>query len=88
MHHTQALRWISTDSGAEAAPIIVVRGNGVSIRILSPAAAVGGHEVIDLTFSVGGKLISVTETLPPGGPWLGAGSITNQVQSQLAKVLW
>lgn len=43
---------------AEAAPVIGGRGQGVSIRILSPAEAVGMHEVYDLTFAEGGKLIS------------------------------
>ncbi|MDO8884898.1 MAG: helix-turn-helix domain-containing protein [Pseudotabrizicola sp.] len=48
---------------AEAAPVIGGRGLGVSIRILSPAEAVGMHEVYDLTFAEGGKLIS-----DPHGP--------------------
>ena len=43
---------------AEAAPVIGGRGQGVSIRILSRAEAVGMHEVYDLTFAEGGKLIS------------------------------
>jgi len=48
---------------AEAAPVIGGRGLGVSIRILSPAEAVGVHEVYDLTFAAGGKLVS-----EPHGP--------------------
>ncbi|NEX46982.1 helix-turn-helix domain-containing protein [Pseudotabrizicola algicola] len=48
---------------AEAAPVIAGRGQGVSIRILSPAEAVGVHEVYDLTFSSGGTLAS-----DPHGP--------------------
>lgn len=48
---------------AEAAPVINGRGTGVSIRILSPAEAVGVHEVYELTFAEGGKLIS-----DPHGP--------------------
>ena len=48
---------------AEAAPVIGGRGQGVSIRILSPAEAVGVHEVYDVTFGEGGKLIS-----DPHGP--------------------
>ena len=43
---------------AAAAPVIHVRGKGVSIRILSPAAAVGGHEVYDLVVAPGGALES------------------------------
>lgn len=48
---------------AEVAPVIGGRGVGVSIRILSPAEAVGVHEVYDLTLAAGGKLIS-----DPHGP--------------------
>lgn len=48
---------------AEAVPVIGGRGQGVSIRILSPAEAVGVHEVYDVTFGEGGKLIS-----DPHGP--------------------
>lgn len=43
---------------AAAAPVILGRGKAVSIRILSPAEAVGEHEVYDLTFGVGGSLES------------------------------
>lgn len=43
---------------AEAAPVIGGRGRGLSIRILSPAEAVGEHEVYDLRFSAGGLLDS------------------------------
>ena len=43
---------------AEAAPIIAGRGRGLIIRILSPAEAVGDHEVYDLTFEAGGGLVS------------------------------
>ncbi len=43
---------------AAAAPVILGRGEGVSIRILSPAEAVGEHEVYDLTFRPGGRLES------------------------------
>lgn len=48
---------------AEAVPVIGGRGQGISIRILSPAEAVGMHEVYDLTFAEGGRLIS-----DPHGP--------------------
>ncbi|MGL4281721.1 MAG: helix-turn-helix domain-containing protein [Albidovulum sp.] len=48
---------------AEAAPVIGGRGQGVQIRILSPAEAAGEHEVYDLRFETGGKLIS-----DPHGP--------------------
>lgn len=48
---------------AEAAPVIGGRGVGVSIRILSPAEAVGVHEVYDLSFAEGGELVS-----DPHGP--------------------
>ena len=41
-----------------AAPVIAGRGEGVTIRILSPAEAVGEHEVYDLTFGPGGALES------------------------------
>lgn len=43
---------------AGAAPVIGGRGKGVSIRILSPAEAVGDHEVYDLRFSANGLLES------------------------------
>lgn len=43
---------------AGAAPVIGGRGKGVSIRILSPAEAVGEHEVYDLRFLANGSLIS------------------------------
>jgi transcriptional regulator with XRE-family HTH domain len=43
---------------AEAAPVIGGRGQGVTIRILSPAEAVGEHEVYDLGFSETAKLVS------------------------------
>jgi transcriptional regulator with XRE-family HTH domain len=41
-----------------AAPVIAGRGEGVTIRILSPAEAVGEHEVYDLAFAAGGALVS------------------------------
>jgi XRE family transcriptional regulator, regulator of sulfur utilization len=43
---------------AEAAPVIGGRGRDLIIRILSPAEAVGEHEVYDLTFGPGGGLVS------------------------------
>ena len=43
---------------APAAPVIGGRGEGLSIRILSAADAVGEHEVYDLHFSAGGSLES------------------------------
>lgn len=43
---------------AEAAPVIGGRGQGVTIRILSPAEAVGEHEVYDLVFREAAKLAS------------------------------
>lgn len=43
---------------AEAAPIIAGRGRDLVIRILSPAEAVGDHEVYDLSFGAAGELIS------------------------------
>ena len=43
---------------AGAAPMIGGRGKGVTIRILSPAEAVGRHEVYDLAFRDGGELVS------------------------------
>ncbi|SPH23662.1 HTH-type transcriptional regulator SutR [Defluviimonas aquaemixtae] len=43
---------------ADAAPVINGRGQGVRIRILSPAEAAGEHEVYDLAFDAGGKLVS------------------------------
>lgn len=42
---------------ASAAPVIA-RSSGVRIRILSPAEAVGEHEVYDLAFEAGAALIS------------------------------
>lgn len=48
---------------AEAAPVIAGRGQGVRIRILSPAEAAGEHEVYDLSFDGGGRLVS-----DPHGP--------------------
>ena len=49
---------------AAAAPVISGRGQGVRIRILSPAEAVGEHEVYDLSFAPGGRLES--ESHSPG----------------------
>ncbi|MGB7269281.1 MAG: helix-turn-helix domain-containing protein [Albidovulum sp.] len=43
---------------SEVAPVIDGRGQGVRIRILSPAEAAGDHEVYDLSFDAGGKLVS------------------------------
>ena len=43
---------------AEAAPTIDGRGQGVRIRILSPAEAAGEHEVYELSFASGGVLAS------------------------------
>ena len=43
---------------AEAAPVIGGRGRDLVIRILSPAEAVGEHEVYDLLFGEAGELIS------------------------------
>ena len=43
---------------AEAAPIIAGRGRSLVIRILSPAEAVGEHEVYDLAFGPAGQLLS------------------------------
>ncbi len=43
---------------AEAAPIIGGRGRDLVIRILSPAEAVGEHEVYDLVFGAEGELVS------------------------------
>ena len=43
---------------ATAAPVIEGRGEGVRIRILSPAESVGEHEVYELTFAPGGALVS------------------------------
>ena len=43
---------------AEAAPIIGGRGRDLVIRILSPAEAVGEHEVYDLAFGAAGELLS------------------------------
>lgn len=48
---------------ASAAPVIAGRGTGVRIRILSPAEAVGEHEVYELSFQPGGALVS-----DPHGP--------------------
>lgn len=47
----------------DAAPVIGGRGQGVRIRILSPAEAAGEHEVYDLRFETGGALDS-----DPHGP--------------------
>ncbi|MCB2129305.1 MAG: helix-turn-helix transcriptional regulator [Rhodobacteraceae bacterium] len=43
---------------AGAAPVIAGRGEGVRIRILSPAEAAGEHEVYDLRFEPEGRLVS------------------------------
>jgi len=43
---------------AEAAPVIAARGEGVSIRILSPPESVGRHEVYELIFAADGVLDS------------------------------
>lgn len=43
---------------ADAAPVIAGRGRHLVIRILSPAEAVGEHEVYDLTFGPAGELVS------------------------------
>ena len=43
---------------ATAAPVIAGRGQGLTIRILSPAEAVGEHEVYDLRFAPEGILQS------------------------------
>ena len=43
---------------AEQAPTIDGRGQGVRIRILSPAEAAGEHEVYELSFAEGGVLAS------------------------------
>lgn len=43
---------------AEAAPVIAGRGRDLVIRILSPAEAVGVHEVYDLCFGGAGELVS------------------------------
>ena len=43
---------------AESAPTIDGRGQGVRIRILSPAEAAGEHEVYELSFADGGVLAS------------------------------
>ncbi|WP_395542415.1 helix-turn-helix domain-containing protein [Neotabrizicola sp. sgz301269] len=48
---------------AQSAPVIAGRSEGVLIRILSPADAVGSHEVYDLRFQPGSKLPS-----DPHGP--------------------
>jgi len=48
---------------AAAAPVIDGHGRGVTIRILSPAEAAGVHEVYDLGFEAGGRLVS-----DPHGP--------------------
>ncbi|GAB4389564.1 helix-turn-helix domain-containing protein [Albidovulum sp.] len=47
----------------ETAPVIAGRGEGVRIRILSPAETVGEHEVYDLALAAGGRLVS-----DPHGP--------------------
>ena len=49
---------------AAAAPVIAGHGCGLRIRILSPAEAVGVHEVYELEFAVGGRLES--EAHSPG----------------------
>ncbi|MDZ4093513.1 MAG: XRE family transcriptional regulator [Paracoccaceae bacterium] len=43
---------------AGSIPVIEGRGEGLRIRILSPAEAVGEHEVYDLSFAPGGRLQS------------------------------
>ena len=43
---------------AKAAPVIGGRGRDLVIRILSPAEAVGEHEVYDLSFGADGALVS------------------------------
>lgn len=43
---------------AEAAPVIAGRGQDLVIRILSPAEAVGAHEVYELSFGPKGELVS------------------------------
>lgn len=43
---------------AAEAPTVAGRGEGVLIRILSPAETVGSHEVYDLTFAENGRLVS------------------------------
>jgi transcriptional regulator with XRE-family HTH domain len=43
---------------AAEAPVMTGHGEGVRIRILSPAETVGQHEVYDLAFAAGGKLES------------------------------
>jgi XRE family transcriptional regulator, regulator of sulfur utilization len=43
---------------AAAAPTIAGRGEGVTIRILSPPETVGSHEVYDLAFTALGRLVS------------------------------
>lgn len=43
---------------ADAAPVIAGHGQGLTIRILSPADSVGEHEVYDLRFLAGGRLAS------------------------------
>lgn len=40
------------------APTIAGRGQGVTIRILSPPETVGSHEVYDISFAAGGCLVS------------------------------
>jgi len=47
---------------AEAAPVIAVRGVGVTIRILSPPESVGSHEVYELVFAPGGVLDSAAHS--------------------------
>lgn len=46
------------------APVIEGRGEGLRIRILSPAETVGQHEVYDLSFAAAGRLVS--EAHSPG----------------------
>lgn len=43
---------------AQSAPVIAGRSEGLTIRILSPADAVGSHEVYDLRFTPGSNLPS------------------------------
>lgn len=43
---------------AGAAPVMTGHGEGLRIRILSPAETVGDHEVYDLNFQPGGALVS------------------------------
>ncbi|MDP4033539.1 MAG: helix-turn-helix domain-containing protein [Pseudorhodobacter sp.] len=47
---------------AAAVPVIIGRGDGVRIRILSPGEAVGEHEVYELSFAPGGRLESAAHS--------------------------